>query len=619
MKGLTSTNWEGQTSPPKKLLSYIKPGMSIFLGTGVSEPRTLIKYLLTNTSIKLRDIEFIQLFSLGEAVPLDESRLDEYRLKTFFPGWITEPAISAGYVDVIPCSFMKLSSLMASGEIKIDMALIQISPPDADGNSSFGVSMDVVREAMKHATIVVGEINADVPRTTGNTLVNVSDFHLLVMSKEPLFHVNRSIVDDIYDKIATNVSNVIQNGSCLSFSVGPLFDALSSHLKHKKDIGIHSPVITDAVMDLIKTGVVTNVKKEFSTGKSLTSYALGSQELFKWLNNNQDVVFEKIEKVIAPEVIGQHSNFMALASARKVDLSGRIAFDPIKRDMVSGAGEISDIFRGAQRSRGGCTIVTLPSQNKKGESNIRVSLDTFPGQFCLRELMDVAVTEYGIADLRVRSLRERAQALIDIAHPDDRPNLIEAAKDKKIIYPDQIFYPECAYIDPSNIATTHRFKDLDVRFRAIKPSDEEEMRRLFYRFSRQSIYYRYFYFLGAMPHTKMQEYVNVDCEKVVSIVGLVGDPGRTQIIAEARYNKVPHPSGFAEVAFIVEDKYQNMGIATFLYKMLIHLAKEQGIKGFTADVLTENRKMLGVFEKGGIPVQARFEEGTYSLTIPFHN
>jgi RimJ/RimL family protein N-acetyltransferase len=231
----------------------------------------------------------------------------------------------------------------------------------------------------------------------------------------------------------------------------------------------------------------------------------------------------------------------------------------------------------------------------------------------------MVVTEYGSADLNGRTIRERAQALIEIAHPDDRAELLDQAKAAKIIYQDQIFLPESAHLYPSNIAISYLFgKDLKVRFRAIKPSDEDGMRRLFYRSSDEAVYTRYFSPIKTMPHSRMQEYVNVDYSNTLSIVGLIGEPGNGKIIAEARFVR-QNNSSYADVAFIVDENHQNLGIAGFMYKTLVRLARERGIKGFTADVLASNKAMLKVFEKGGHIVNFRFEEGVYSLKIPFED
>jgi RimJ/RimL family protein N-acetyltransferase len=382
-------------------------------------------------------------------------------------------------------------------------------------------------------------------------------------------------------------------------------------------LGVHSPFFTDALMDVVKSGAVTNRRKEIFRGKSLTSYAFGTPELMKWLHRNPLVEFQGIDKVFNPVQVGSNPRFVAILPARKVDLSGRVALHFGRGNVTAGPGDAMDLFNSAEISNGGFSMFALPSRNIKGEPNICLSVEGFPNQFSLREAVDMVVTEYGVAPLKGRTLRERAQALIEIAHPDDRADLIAQAKQGNIIYPDQIFLAASAHFYPSEINARHNFKgNLSVKFRAIKPSDEEEMRRLFYRFSDRSVYYRYFSPIKTMPHAKMQEYVNVDFSRTMAIVGLTGQADQEHIIAEARFVRDRHRP-MADIAFIVDEAYQGSGIATYLYKMLIRLARERGIMGFTADVLATNKGMMKVFEKGGLTVQAKFEQGTYALTIPF--
>ncbi len=276
------------------------------------------------------------------------------------------------------------------------------------------------------------------------------------------------------------------------------------------------------------------------------------------------------------------------------------------------------LFAGAEMSPGGRNIIGLPSRNAKGKPNIVVMMRNLRNQFHMRESIDAVVTEYGIANLKWRTIRERAQALIDIAHPDDRKKLVEDAKARKIIFQDQIFLSDSARLYPSEAVHEHVMKnDLLVRFRPIKPSDEEAMRRLFYRFSKQSIYRRFFFPVSTMPHTKMQAYVNVDYHSEMSIVALINEPGQEIIIAEARYAR-DEESGFGDVAFFVDEKYQGLGIAQYLYDLLIRLAKERGLDGFTAEVLQENKGMLKVFERGGLPMEALLKDGVYKLRMPFN-
>ncbi|NTV54351.1 MAG: GNAT family N-acetyltransferase, partial [Syntrophaceae bacterium] len=383
-------------------------------------------------------------------------------------------------------------------------------------------------------------------------------------------------------------------------------------------LGIHTPFFTDALMDLVNSGAATNRRKRFFQGKAVAAYVLGTQALMKWLDGNALVDFQPIDVVMNPRNIGLNDRFMAILPARKADLTGGIALHVGKGNVTAGAGAVAELFAGAAFSRGGRTVFALPSRNRKGESNILVSIADYPNQFTNQESLDMIVTEHGIAYLTGRTIRERAQALIDIALPDDRAALVQKAKDAKLLYKDQIFFAESGHLYPENLARTETFKDqLKIHFRPIKPSDEDEMRRLFYRFSDQAVYYRYFSRIKTMPHGKMQEYVNVDYRRAMSIVGTVHEKGMDRIIAEARYVRLADRP-YADTAFLVDEAYQGKGISTFLLNMLIRIAREQGgIEGFRADVLLDNKSMLRVFEKTPFPLRAVVSEGTYEIVISF--
>ena len=617
MSRIGNTRWEDLVVSPEEVLAHVKPGMTIFLGSGVAEPRTLMKSLIDSGLSNTNDLELIQLTSHSDFLSLKKLDWQKYRLKTFFSTWVSTEAVIAGSVDLIPGRFSQIPRIIKSKRLSIDVAFIQITPPNEDGYCSLGLAVDVAREAMEQASVVVGEINTHIPFTFGDTLVAVSDFDLLVESTEPPTYFKRWPVNRVIDQVAANISRVIEDGDCISFLTGSMYEALGRHLTRKRHLGIHSPFFTDALMDLVKSGAVTNYRKAVFRGKSVASYALGTPELMAWLDRNPLVEFQGLEQVFDPTQIGRNPNFVVVDQARKVDLLGRMAIPAGKGDIISGPGQAADLFTGAEISRGGRTVIGLPSRNPKGDPNIVGMLRNLRNQFHMRESIDAVVTEYGIANLKWRTIRERAQALIDIAHPDDRQKLVEQAKEKRILFSDQIFLSESAHLYPMEIATEHIFQGgLKVRFRAIKPSDEEAMRRLFYRFSNTTVYRRFLFPISTMPHDKIQEYVNVDYSRVMSLVALAGEPDQEAIIAEARFVK-DDQSAFGEVAFIVDEKYQGRGIATYLYKMLIRLAKERGLKGFTAEVLHANKEMMKVFENGDLAIDARLENGLYRLTVPF--
>ncbi|HVN72391.1 MAG TPA: GNAT family N-acetyltransferase [Desulfomonilia bacterium] len=603
---------------PAEVMEKIEPGMKIFLGTGVAEPRTLIKQLMSSDLSSLQDLELIQLVSLGDLITMKELQTQKFRLKTFFSGWAASEAITGGHVDLIPSRFTRIPALIESGQLPIDAAFIQVTPPNEAGYVSLGVSVDVARQAIERSELVVGEINTKVPYTFGDTFIPVSEFDHLVQSEDELLYFARWPVDEIFDQVAQNIASVVEDGSCISFSLGPLYEALAKHLVHKRNLGVHSPFFTDALMDLVDSGAVTNRNKRIYRGKSLVSYAFGTKELMRWLDKNPLVEFQGIDLVFSPVQIGRNPRFISIIPARKVDISGRIALHIGKGAIATTPAEAMDFINGAELSKGGCTIFALPSRNRKREPNILLSVEEFPNLLGFREAVDMVITEYGVANLKGRTVRERAQALIDVAHPDDRERLVEEAKRNNILYADQIFLPQCASLYPVDISARHTFKGgIEIRFRHIKPSDEEEMRRLFYRFSDQTVYYRYFSPIKTMPHAKMQQYVNVDCNRILAVVAMVGPPDQEHIIAEARFVK-DRTRPYGDVAFVVDEEYQGIGIASYMFEMLIRIAKERGLQGFTADVLASNKAMLKVFEKSGLPVKSSLSSGAYEIVMPFY-
>jgi acyl-CoA hydrolase/RimJ/RimL family protein N-acetyltransferase len=603
--------------PADAVLERIRPGMSVYLSTGAAEPRTLVKHLMAAHSAKLQDLELIQIVSFADAISLKNLQSQKFRLKTFFSGWVADEAITAGHVDLIPCYLSRISELLEKRKVRVDIVFVQITPPDKEGYCSLGVSVDVARLAMEQANLVVGEINSRVPRTLGDTFVQISAFDMLVQSDEPPVYFERWPDEPVYDLIAAHIEPLIEDRSCIAFSMGPLFEAAGRALTGKQHLGIHSPFFSDALMDLVKSGAVTNRYKELFRRKSITSYACGTAKLFQWLDQNPAVEFQPVDKVFDPLSIGRNPHFVAIVSARRADITGRIALHTGLGNVASGPAEVLAFLNGAQISEGGYTVFGLPSRNHQGMANITTSIEGLKNRVDFREAVDYVVTEFGVASLKGLTLRERAQALIEIAHPDDRVGLIAAAKRENILYRDQIYLAESARYYPSQISARHQFKGgVEIRFRPIRPSDEEEMRRLFYRFSDESVYYRYFSSLKAMPHTRMQTYVNVDWRDVMSIVGATGKPGYGTIVAEARY--LVDPDGqWAEIAFVVDEAYQRLGISSYLFKFLTRLAKERGIKGFWADVLASNTAMMKVFHKSGFSVLTEMEDGVYHVTIPF--
>lgn len=618
---INSSPWNNRIVTPDEVLKRIKPGSSIFLGTGLAEPRTLVKALMYSNAPNLTDLGLIQLISVGDAVSIEKKYSGHLRLKTFFGGLSANKAITAGLVDLIPSRFSGIPRLFASGRIRIDVAFIQITQPDDEGICSLGLAVDVARQAIEKADLVVGEINPHIPRTNGDTFVHVSDFDLFVEGTKPPLYFPRSEINDVFNKIGENVASLIPDGSCLAFGIGPLYESLSKHLVNKNDLGIHSPYVTDAIMDLVKSGAVSNKYKSIFKNKCSVSYAVGSEELVKWLDKNPFIEFQGIDVVADPTKILTIDNFICILPARKVDLTGEVSFHSGKGFLSAGPAEALEFLRGATFSNGGRIIFALPSRNLVKKSNIILSVYDHPNYFSIvKESLDLVATEYGIISLKGRTIRERAFALIDIAHPDDRAELVRQAKEAHILHPSQVYFEESGRLYPDHLTHSKIFKgDLNVQFRAIKPSDVDEMRRFFYRLPDESKYLRYFAPIDSMPHEEMQEYVTVDHRHIISIVALVGGPQNERIIAEARYIRWPDRS-FADVAFAVDEEYRRLGLGSYLYQILLKIGKENGLEGFNATVLADNAPMLKVFQKNApYPINAVFSGDKYDLSMPFYS
>jgi acyl-CoA hydrolase/RimJ/RimL family protein N-acetyltransferase len=610
-------HWSSRVVSPDVVLSNIKPGMSIFVGTGVAEPRMIIKNLMSSDRSNLRDLEIIQLLSIGDAIPFNEKYDNKYRLKTFFTMTKGYSAITSGRIDWIPCIFSHIPHFFETKLVRVDAAFVQITPPDKNGICSLGVSADVTKHAIDQASLVVGEINEKVPYTYGDTLINIDRFDYLLESSEQLYYTSRWPIEETFNRIAKYVASLIPDGSCLAFFLGPHFESLVSHLRDKRDLGIHSLFFTDPFMDVIKSGAVSNNKKKLVKGKSVVTYAQGTPELLEWLDCNPLIEFRRIDFVANPKNIARNNNVVVIIPANKVDLTGSVTPHSSKKDIVVGPSEYLDFLTGASLSQGGFNIFALPSRNLKGEPNILLSVEDYLNNFS-SELINIVVTEFGVAHLRGRSLRERALSLIDIAHPDDRNDLIKKAKKNNLLYQNQKYNTEAAKQYPDMIYKTALFEDsLVINFRAIKPSDKDGMRALFYRFSDKSIYFRYFSSVLVMPHSRMQEYTDVDYDKVMSIVGFTEEAGLEQIIAEARYIKQGH-GNYADLFIIVDEKYQGRGIATYLSVLLMQIAQKKGLKGFNAQILPDNTAMIRVMQKSAHPNSIVSDEGLqlYSFDFP---
>ncbi len=599
----------------EKFISLIKPGNKIFLSSGPAIPSLAVKTLNESATITNFDLEIVQLFSVESFFDETTCDMQNYRLKTFRSGQIPANEVCNGREDFIPANLVEIPYIFATRAIEIDIAVITTSLPDKRGFMSLGVAIDVADIIIKNASIVVAEVNPNMPFTYGETAIHCDQLDYIIQSDTLLLERDRKSFDVIHERIGWHVSNLIQDGSTVVMHVGRIFDAIALNLMSKRNLGILTNVISDWAMDLVEAGAISIDRKREFGGQISTSYCYGSKELYEYVDHNQVFGFYPIAKLANPVTIKSIPRLISIMNVEKIDITaGSIIFHS-GDDLLSGFESKFNFAAGTAFSGSGKVIFVLRSVNKNGESNIVISHDKDHER--LRSTLSAAryvVTEHGVATLFGKSIRERALSLIEIAHPDHRERLFEKAKETGYLYKDQI-YRSISADYPAKYETVKTFKDgLELRIRPIKASDEDMMRRLFYKFSDESKYYRYFTHVRIMPHKNMQQYLSVDYEKIFAVVAVHQIGNIERIVAEARYAAYPDGQSY-EMAFLADEQYQGKGIATFLANYLIKIAVERGIKTLTASVLAQNSKMLRVFEKLSVVPEKKYDGDTIELTF----
>jgi acyl-CoA hydrolase/GNAT superfamily N-acetyltransferase len=598
-------------------ISRIKPGDRVFIGSACGEPQELVRALVKGRD-HLSDTELVQVLTLGVAPYADPRYATNFRANAFFVGNNLREAVNEARADYTPVFLSKVPQLLKSRRVGIDVALIMVSPPDVHGFCSLGVAVDITKAGAESAGLLVAQVNRYMPRTLGDGAIHVRDIDYLVEHDEPL--LEWPVVgepDEVTRRIAGHISRIVPDGATLQLGIGRMPDAVLSMLHDKLDLGIHTEMFSDGVMKLAEAGVITGRRKTLHPGKIVGSFAAGSSKFFEWLHDNPQIDMRPSDYANDPRIICRHENMVAINAAIQVDLTGQIVADSIGTWFYSGIGGHADFIRGAALAKGGKPIIALPStaRTKDGVvSRIVATLTEGSGVTTTRGDTHYVVTEYGIAYLHGRNLRERAMALINIAHPDYRAELLHKAKQRRIVYPNQIL-PPTRFPYPAQYETTIMLKDRSKVFlRPIRPDDEPMMKEMFYSFSERTRYLRFHGPMKAFPHNRLQVFCNVDYDEEMALIGVVGQPGEEEVVAVGRY-LVEHADNSAEVAFTVRDDWQNKGLGTALFNKLVEIGREKGIRLFRAEVLTENAPMLSVFHHSDCAVSTSTEGRIVSVTI----
>ena len=601
------------TSTYARAVGEIQPGRRILVGSGAAEPEGLVEALITEGQ-HLADNEIVHLLTLGAAPYVAPGLEQRFRHMAFFIGDNVRNAVQEGRADFMPVFLFEIPELIRRRRVRIDVALIQVSPPDAHGYVSLGVSVDIVRAAVDTASLIIAEVNDQMPRTLGDSFLHVDAIDHLIPVSCALPALEAEPVDQVAREIGRHVATLIPDGATIQTGIGKIPHAVLDALSGHRHLGVHTEMLSGGVIDLVESGVVTGRNKSLLPGKLVTSFLMGDRRLYEWAHDNPAVELRPSEFTNDPVTISRNDNMIAINSALAVDLTGQVASDSLAGRFVSGIGGQVDFIRGAARSRGGKPIIALPSTAQGGSvSRITPALEPGSGVVTSRGDVRFVVTEYGVADLWGKNIRQRATALVEIAHPSFREELLGAAKARRYVFPDQVV-PRAPY--PWQESRRTRLRDgRDVMARPARLTDTEPLQDLFYRLSDDSLYSRFMQYKRRHPREEMRELVDLDYEDSMALV--VTPAGEDQpIVAVARYDVNP-ADRLADVAFVVADDWQGQGLGTFLMRRLTEIASSRDIAGFTADVFAKNFDMLDIFQRSGLRVHTEREDDTYHLVMTF--
>lgn len=597
-------------------VAMVKSGDHVFIGTACATPRTLV-FALEETTKKLADVQLFHFLTNGAVPNNDGVPHTRFHHRSFFVGTDTRDIIKQGKADYIPISIAQVPSLIENKRITADCAFIQVSLPEEHGFVSLGVSVDITKTLVRHAKKVIAELNPHMPVTLGDTFIHIDEIDHFVQVDTPVIeYVHPSVDDAVVEKIARYVAQIIDDGSTLQIGLGRIPNYMLKYLENRRDLGIHSDVITDSIIDLIEKGVVTGRAKSLHRGQIVTSYCMGTRRLYDLIHRNPLFSFFPIEYVCNPSVVAKNEKFVSVSQAFAVDLTGQICADQFEGEFYGGVSTQPDFIKGAAMSPRGKPIICLPSTTEDGKySRIRPLLLSGEGVAISRSDVHYVITEYGMTYLFGKSIRERALCLIEIAHPDFRPWLMEEAKKLGYVRPDQSLKSRIAYpLEEEREATLKN--GTIVCIRPSRASDVKMLQDLFYSLKKEDVYTRFFRRLDALPVSQAEHFCNVDYENEMAFMAVIGDRESEKIVGSCIY-VLDQTTNTAEVAFMIRSEWQSTGLGAALQTRMIEYGKSRGLRGFTGQILVENKKMLRLMNQISETVAMASSEGVCEVTALF--
>jgi acyl-CoA hydrolase/RimJ/RimL family protein N-acetyltransferase len=598
----------------EQALAAIRPGSRVFLGTGCAAPRGLLATLEAMTPGPA-DLEFVSFVTTSCLPVKDGVPTTRHRHRTFFVGSDVRGLACSDRLDYVPICLEEVPGLLATGRLPVDVALLQVSPPDARGFVSLGVSVDLAPAVLAVARHVIAEVNPAMPRTHGEGFVHLDRFNALVSVDTPVTEYRHPPTGGTAEMVARYIAAVIDDGSTLQVGLGRVPNEALRHLKDRRDLGIHSDVITDGVVDLVEAGVVTGRRKTHHRDRIVTSYCLGTRRLYDFVHDNPGLAFLPIDQVCDPGAIAANPRMVSITQAFAVDLTGQVCVDQFGGEFYGGVSTQAAFIRGAARSTGGKPIVCLASTTDAGASRIKPLLEAGDGVGIARSDVHYVVTEYGIAYLFGKSIRERAVSLIEVAHPSRREELLAAAKRLGYIPSRQFLASQAGY--PVHEERKVRLKNgAEVLVRPARAADAGALQALFHRLSPEDVYTRFFKRMRALSFEELQTLCNVNHDTEVALLAVTGPRENEVVVGSGCYFLNP-TTNLAEVAFMVAPEWQGAGLGTALQARLQEYAVGRGVRGFVAEILPRNARMLRLASHASGVVATSRDEDAVHVTVTF--
>lgn len=604
--------WRSRLVTAEEAVAALPAGATVYVGSGCGTPRTVVR-ALEERPFEHLGVRLVHHLTDGVRNALATGTNFEHR--TLFVGaeladLVSRDQLHGVSVDYVPMSLTDLPAVLRNGRMSVDVAVVQVTPP-RDGRVSLGVAVDAAPAAIDAARLVIAEVNPEMPWTEGASTVAADDIDLFVEVPGPVITYEHPSVGDVGERIAGYVARIIDDGATLQVGIGRVPSAVLAHLTQRRDLGIHSDVITDAVLDLVDAGIITGAAKSVDTGRIVTSAAMGTRRLYDALDGNPAFQFRPIEEVQAGLAGQQH--LASVTQAFRVDLTGQVCVDALGGELYGGLGSQASFHRAAAQSPSGKAIVALSSRQPDGSPAIVPLLGAHEAVGITRHELHWVATEFGIAHLHGRSLRERALALIELAHPDDREDLLAAAKDQRLVPQDQTMRSRRPYPASEERQLTLK-SGARVLVRPTRTGDATLLQDLFFRMRPEDVRTRFFRNLSSLTRNAADHLTNVGYESEMAFVAVTGERENEEAIGSAQYY-VDAATGLADVAYMVDSAWQGQGLGTALHRLLSDYASRGGVRAFTADVLVGNEGMLHVLTAGG-GAEVHTSQGVHEVKVP---